>query len=36
MLNGTMMKTSGRVHGRTIIDNPATYAIINQDRYDAF
>jgi len=25
---GTIMKTSGNVHGKTIIERPATYAII--------
>ena len=32
MLNGTMMKTRGNVHGNTIIDRPATYAIIIHER----
>ena len=27
------MKTSGNVHGRTIIDSPATYAITIHERY---
>jgi len=34
MLSGTIMKTSGSVQGKTIIDRPATYAIIIQERYD--
>ena len=28
------MKTSGRVHGKIIIERPATYAITNQDEYE--
>ena len=28
------MKTRGKVHGKTIIERPATYAIINHERYD--
>jgi len=28
------MKTSGNVHGKTIIDSPATYAITIHERYD--
>ena len=28
------MKTSGSVQGRIIMDNPARYAITNQDGYD--
>lgn len=27
------MKTSGRVQGSMIMDKPATYAMINQERY---
>ncbi len=34
ILSGTMMNTSGKVHGKTIIERPAPYAIINQERYD--
>jgi hypothetical protein len=34
MLNGIIMKTSGRVHGKIIIERPATYAISNQDGYE--
>jgi len=34
MLSGTIMKTSGRVHGSTIIERPATYAIVIHERYD--
>jgi hypothetical protein len=33
MLKGTIMKTSGSVQGSTIMDKPATYAIISQERY---
>ena len=29
------MNTNGRVHGKMIMDNPAKYAIINQEIYDA-
>ncbi len=35
ILNGTIMNTSGRVHGKTIIDKPATYAITIHERYVA-
>lgn len=35
MPNGTIMKTRGNVHGKTIIERPATYAMINQERYDS-
>lgn len=34
MLSGTIMKTSGSVHGKAIIDRPATYAMMIQERYD--
>ena len=34
MLNGIIMNTSGRVHGKIIIERPATYAISNQDGYE--
>jgi hypothetical protein len=33
MLRGTIMNTRGRVHGKTIMDRPATYAITNHERY---
>jgi len=33
MLRGTMMKTSGRVHGRIIIERPARYATTSHDGY---
>jgi hypothetical protein len=34
MLNGIMINTNGSVHGKTIIESPATYAIINHDGYE--
>ncbi len=34
ILKGTIMKTSGRVQGKIIIDNPARYEIINHEGYD--
>jgi len=34
MLNGIIMNTSGRVHGKIIIERPAIYAITNQDGYE--
>ena len=35
MLNGTMINTRGKVHGRIIIQRPARYEITSHDGYDA-
>ncbi len=36
MLNGTITKTSGSVHGRTIIDRPAAYERVRVTVCDGF
>ena len=35
MLNGTMINTRGRVHGKIISKSPARYEITSHDGYDA-
>lgn len=34
ILSGTIMKTKDNVHGNTIIESPATYAITNHEIYE--
>ena len=34
MLRGTIMKTSGSVQGKIIMDSPATYDMTNHEGYD--